>query len=153
MPTTDARHHFVPAIAETVHWGYFSKSLEPVAYGRIGRIVTIETLTHHADDDHARMIAGDPGAESVFRWTKEGKGVDRRGAGPLDASIHGAAPAKGSACTSVPARFSCAGPSRATCLRSASSTCGRGRSATRRSPGAPSAATPPPGGAFTTTIC
>jgi hypothetical protein len=35
------------------------------------------------------MIAGDPGAESVFYWTKSCKNVDRRGAGPMDASIHG----------------------------------------------------------------
>ena len=35
------------------------------------------------------MISGDPGAESVFRWTREGKGVERRGAGPMDASIYG----------------------------------------------------------------
>ncbi len=35
------------------------------------------------------MINGDPGAESVFLWTREGKGVERRGAGPMDASIYG----------------------------------------------------------------
>jgi acetamidase/formamidase len=54
-----------------------------------GDFVTIETLTHHAYDDHSRMIAGDPGAESVFHWTRDAKNVDRRGAGPMDASIHG----------------------------------------------------------------
>jgi acetamidase/formamidase len=54
-----------------------------------GDFVTIEALTHHAYDDHARMIEGDPGAESVFHWTRDKKNVDRRGAGPLDASIHG----------------------------------------------------------------
>jgi len=32
---------------------------------------------------------GDPGAESVFLWTKEKKGVNRRGAGPMDASLFG----------------------------------------------------------------
>jgi len=37
----------------------------------------------------ARMIEGDPGAESVFHWTRDKKNVDRRGAGPIDASIHG----------------------------------------------------------------
>jgi acetamidase/formamidase len=89
MRTTDARHHMIPATAETVHWGYFSKSLRPVLTVDSGDFITIETLTHHAYDDHARMIAGDPGAESVFRWTRDGKGVDRRGAGPLDAAIHG----------------------------------------------------------------
>ena len=31
-----------------------------------GDFVTIETLTHHANDDAERMVKGDPGAESVF---------------------------------------------------------------------------------------
>ena len=84
-----ANHVVVPATPATVHWGYFSRSLKPVAAVEPGDFVTIETLTHHAYDDHARMIAGDPGAESVFHWTKDAKNVDRRGAGPLDASIHG----------------------------------------------------------------
>jgi acetamidase/formamidase len=87
--TTRAKHHIIPVSPETVHWGYFSKLLKPVLTVQSGDFVTIETLTHHAYDDHARMIAGDAGAESVFRWTKDGKAVDRRGAGPLDASIHG----------------------------------------------------------------
>jgi acetamidase/formamidase len=82
-------HHVLPATAETVHWGYFSRSLKPVLSVASGDFVTIETLTHHAYDDHARMIAGDPHAEGVFHWTKEHKNVDRRGAGPRDASIHG----------------------------------------------------------------
>jgi len=84
-----ANHVVVPATPATVHWGYFSRSLKPVVAVASGDFVTIETLTHHSYDDHARMIAGDPGAESVFHWTKDGKNVDRRCAGPLDASIHG----------------------------------------------------------------
>src|SRR6266550_2476685 len=87
--TGRANQHIVPATAETVHWGYFSRSLKPVLSIESGDFVTIETLTHHAYDDHARLIAGDPGMESVFLWTKGGKNVDRRGAGPIDASIHG----------------------------------------------------------------
>src|SRR6266404_4320910 len=87
--TSRVNHYVVPATAETVHWGYFSRSLKPILSVESGDFVTIETLTHHAYDDHARMIAGDPGAESVFRWTKDAKNVDRRGAGPIDASIHG----------------------------------------------------------------
>lgn len=82
-------HHVVPATAETVHWGYFSRTLKPILSIASGDLVTIETLTHHAYDDHARMIAGDAGAESVFHWTKDQKNVDRRGAGPLDASTYG----------------------------------------------------------------
>jgi acetamidase/formamidase len=54
-----------------------------------GDIVTIETLTQHAYDDYERMIKGDSGAESVFHWTPDRKNVDRRGAGPVDASIYG----------------------------------------------------------------
>jgi acetamidase/formamidase len=82
-------HVFVPATPATVHWGYFSRSLPPVVTVEPGDFVTIETLTHHAYDDHARMIAGDPGAEAVFYWTKDAKSVDRRGAGPVDTSILG----------------------------------------------------------------
>src|SRR5271154_184397 len=88
-PTSRANHYVVPATAETVHWGYFSRALKPVLSVESGDFVTIEALTHHAYDDHTRMIAGDPGAESVFQWTRDKKNVDRRGAGPIDASIHG----------------------------------------------------------------
>jgi acetamidase/formamidase len=35
------------------------------------------------------MVKGDPGAESVFLWTKEKKGVNRRGAGPIDGKLLG----------------------------------------------------------------
>src|ERR1700729_4108001 len=87
--TGDAKHYVIPATAETVHWGYFSHSLKPVLSVASGDFVTIETLTHHAYDDHARMIEGDSGAQSVFLWTQNAKSVDRRGAGPMDASIHG----------------------------------------------------------------
>ncbi|MFT4198389.1 MAG: acetamidase/formamidase family protein [Pseudoxanthomonas sp.] len=81
--------HYLPVNAQTVHWGYFSASLEPVLEVDSGDIVTIETLTHHANDDYERMVRGDPGAESVFHWTAQGKNVDRRGSGPMDASVYG----------------------------------------------------------------
>lgn len=83
------RHHFLPARPDTVHWGYFSRQLRPVLEVRSGDYVTVETLTHHANDDAERMIEGDAGAESVFHWTAEGKAVERRGAGPMDASALG----------------------------------------------------------------
>ena len=54
-----------------------------------GDYVTIETLTHHANDDAERMVKGDPGAESVYLWTKDKKGVNRRGAGPMDGKLLG----------------------------------------------------------------
>lgn len=75
------RHVFLPATAQTVHWGYFSKNLAPKAEVCSGEYATIEVLTHHANDDAERMVEGDPGAESVFRWTKDEKPVARRGAG------------------------------------------------------------------------
>ena len=77
-------HYHLPATAETVHWGYFSRNLKPRVEIESGDYVTIETLTHHANDDAERMVTGDPGAESVFRWSKGSKGVARRGAGPED---------------------------------------------------------------------
>lgn len=83
------QHHHLPVTAAHVHWGYFSHSLRPIIEVESGDRVTIETLTQHASDDPERMIVGDPGAESVFRWTRSEKSVDRRGAGPMDASIYG----------------------------------------------------------------
>ena len=86
---TAGRHHYLSATVETIHWGYFSRAIPPALTIASGDIVTIETLTHHAYDDYERMIKGDSGAESVFHWTGEHKAVDRRGAGPADASIYG----------------------------------------------------------------
>ena len=85
----EARHHTLPATSETIHWGYFSKNVEPALTVMSGDFITVETLSHHANDDASLMVEGDPGAESVFRWTRDGKGVDRRGAGPVDASLFG----------------------------------------------------------------
>jgi acetamidase/formamidase/AraC-like DNA-binding protein len=85
----EPQHHYLAATDKTVHWGYFSKLLPPVLRVRSGDLVTIETLTHHANDDYERMVKGDSGAESVFHWTSRGKHIDRRGAGPPDASIFG----------------------------------------------------------------
>jgi len=86
--TSPQRHHLA-ADASRVHWGYFSRSLAPQIEIASGDTVTIETLTQHASDDPERMILGDAGAESVFHWTHDQKNVDRRGAGPVDASIYG----------------------------------------------------------------
>ena len=82
-------YHYLPANADTVHWGYFSKLLKPQLEVASGDYITIEALTHHANDDAERMINGDPGAESVFLWTKEKKAVNRRGAGPVDGKLLG----------------------------------------------------------------
>jgi acetamidase/formamidase len=80
-------YYYLPATADTVHWGYFSKLLKPQLEVDSGDYVTIEALTHHANDDAERMIKGDPGAESVFLWTKDKKGVNRRGAGAMDGKV------------------------------------------------------------------
>jgi acetamidase/formamidase len=82
-------HYYVPATDKTVHWGYFSKSLKPLVTVSSGDFVTLEVLTHHANDDAERMVKGDPGAESVFHWDTQRKGVDRRGAGPMQPTLFG----------------------------------------------------------------
>jgi acetamidase/formamidase len=41
---TPVSHYILPATAETVHWGYFSRSLQPVLSVQSGDFVTIETL-------------------------------------------------------------------------------------------------------------
>lgn len=83
-----ARYH-LPVNKDTVHWGYLSRSIPPKLCVGPDATITIETLTQHAFDDYDRMIKGDPGAESVFEWRADYKAVDRRGAGPLNASIFG----------------------------------------------------------------
>jgi acetamidase/formamidase/AraC-like DNA-binding protein len=85
----ERNHHHLSVDATRVHWGFFSRSLKPLVEVVSGDTITVETLTQHASDDPERMISGDPGAESVFHWTREAKNVDRRGAGPMDASIYG----------------------------------------------------------------
>src|SRR6516225_384266 len=37
-------HYHVPATDQTVHWGYFSKSLTPLVTVESGDVVTIETV-------------------------------------------------------------------------------------------------------------
>nr|WP_238473877.1 acetamidase/formamidase family protein [Altericroceibacterium spongiae] len=89
------RHHYLPVSPETIHWGFFNRSLKPVLTVRSGDFITVETLTHHANDDPERMVEGDKGVESVYRWTKDGRAVERRGAGPMDASALGRGPGEG----------------------------------------------------------
>ena len=85
------KHHLLPVSPANVHWGYFSKKVTPALTLKSGDRATIETLTHHANDDYERMIADDPGAESVFHWTREHKAV--------------VAPRRGTDRRSVPARL------------------------------------------------
>ena len=58
-------HYVVPVGAATVHWGYFSRSLKPILFVESGDFVTIETLTHHAYDDHALACFGPAAARSI----------------------------------------------------------------------------------------
>lgn len=88
-PEGEHRCHHLSVEAARVHWGYFGRSLQPQIEIKSGDTITIETLTQHASDDPERMIKGDAGAESVFYWTSNAKNVDRRGAGPMDASVYG----------------------------------------------------------------
>jgi acetamidase/formamidase len=76
--------HHLPATPDTVHWGYFSKTLAPVLTLKSGDRAVIESITHHANDDYARMIEGDRAAEEIFLWTKDQKTLRRRGAGATD---------------------------------------------------------------------
>src|SRR6059036_3200904 len=62
-------HYYVPATDKTVHWGYFSKLLRPQVELSSGDFVTIETLTHHSNDDAERMIKGDPGERASTTGT------------------------------------------------------------------------------------
>ena len=83
------RQYHLPVSPQTVHWGYFSKVVAPVLTLKSGDVATIETLTHHANDDYERMVEDDPGAMSVFAWTREHKAVSRRGAGPTTGFARG----------------------------------------------------------------
>jgi acetamidase/formamidase/AraC-like DNA-binding protein len=89
------RQHYVAVMEKNVHWGFLSRNLDPVLEVKSGDRLTIETLSHHAMDDYARMVKGDSGAESVFRWSASQKGVDRRGAGPMAANVYGRGPGEG----------------------------------------------------------
>ena len=76
-------YYHLPANADTVHWGYFSKLLKPQVEVNSGDLITIETLTHQASDDAERMINGDPGQRaSISGPTEEGRHAP--GAGPGD---------------------------------------------------------------------
>lgn len=78
---TDARHFRLIGNADTVQWGYFSKTQPPVLTINSKDYVTMDLITHHAGDDYDRMIKGDPGIESIYRWTATEQGVSNRGPG------------------------------------------------------------------------
>jgi acetamidase/formamidase/AraC-like DNA-binding protein len=84
-----SKHHYLKANENTVHWGYFSRALPPIVQIGSGDTITVEAVTQHGNDDRERMIDGDEGMERIYGWTSTSKNVDRRGAGPVDASIYG----------------------------------------------------------------
>ena len=51
----------LPLNSANVHWGFFSKEIDPVLTIESGSEVIVEMATHHACDDWDKMIAGDPG--------------------------------------------------------------------------------------------
>ena len=83
VPRTTLNHFQVPAGDKTVHWGYFSKN--PAGGQVSGDFVTIETVTQYANDD-AERTAGYPGGVDLLLG-RQAQGLDRRGAGPMDASL------------------------------------------------------------------
>ena len=49
------KHVHARATADTIHWGYFSKTLKSLVEIASGDFVSIEAITHRAGDDVARM--------------------------------------------------------------------------------------------------
>jgi acetamidase/formamidase len=73
---------------DTVHWGYFSKTLTPVLTVDSGSEITVEMATHHACDDWDRMIKGDPGMEAIYTWNATSMGETPRGATGKGDGVH-----------------------------------------------------------------
>ncbi len=61
--------HQLPALPDTVNWGYFDASLKPVLTVRSGDIVQIETVSHNAG--HAPELSMDEGVCRIFDEVKE----------------------------------------------------------------------------------
>lgn len=80
--------HYIPLSNVTVHWGYFSKELDPIITVDSGDSVTVEMATHHACDDWDRMIKGDAGMESIFTWNENGAYEEYRGASGSGDGVH-----------------------------------------------------------------
>ena len=88
-PSRASRPTITSGEAPTPCIGAISKLLKPQLEVDSGDYITIEAVTHHAGDDTERLVKGDPGVESIYLWTKEKKGVNRRGAGPVDGKLLG----------------------------------------------------------------
>jgi hypothetical protein len=71
-----------------VHWGYFSKTQEPVLTIDSGAEIVVEMATHHACDEYDLMILGDPGLEEIYHWNQTSKIEDYRGASGAGDGVH-----------------------------------------------------------------
>lgn len=78
----------IPLSNATVHWGYFSKTEEPIIAISSGDEITVEMATHHACDDWDKMIEGDEGMESVYLWNEDGANENYRGASGGGDGVH-----------------------------------------------------------------
>jgi acetamidase/formamidase len=68
VTSTLAAEFTLPLSAANVHWGYFSKMIDPVLTVPSGSEIKVEMATHHACDDYKNIIEGDPGMEDVYFW-------------------------------------------------------------------------------------
>ncbi|UTR12823.1 acetamidase/formamidase family protein [Evansella sp. LMS18] len=60
----EAKVHSLEANSETVHWGYFDKTLKPAIKVKSGDFVHVETVTHHAGDAPDLMM--DDGIREIY---------------------------------------------------------------------------------------
>jgi acetamidase/formamidase len=74
--------------AANVHWGFFSKTLDPVLTIASGDEVIVEMATHHACDDYDKMIKGDAAMEEIYFWNATTKGEAVRGASGGGDGVH-----------------------------------------------------------------
>ncbi|CAM3838435.1 acetamidase/formamidase family protein [Alkalicoccus chagannorensis] len=56
--------HRLPAVPETVHWGFWDNELEPNLRVKSGDFVYVETVTHHAGDAPDKMM--DEGIRRIY---------------------------------------------------------------------------------------
>ncbi|KAL4425548.1 hypothetical protein ABPG75_009564 [Micractinium tetrahymenae] len=76
------------ANSKTAVWGYYFKGIRPALVAKPGDEVFVEMVTHHAGDDYAKMIKGDPGLEDIYRWTQQGQTMFMRGAEGGGQGVH-----------------------------------------------------------------
>jgi acetamidase/formamidase len=78
----------LPLSAANVHWGFFSKTLEPALTVDSGTEVKVEMATHHGCDDYDKMILGDPAMEEIDTWDGTQQVENFRGATGAGDGVH-----------------------------------------------------------------